>query len=93
MDTKRFGELKTRATQTLYILDTLTGNGAIIHERNKFHVHITYRLRRLKLKGEGTVVFRHLGKGLVTIYYTLDGLERKLEEANKFIAKVKGGNQ
>lgn len=88
MDTKRFEELKTRAIQTLYILDTLTGGGSTIHGRNRYHCHISYRLERLEEKGEEIV-----GSHSSRIYYTLDRLEQILNDANRFIARVKGGNK
>lgn len=87
MDTEKFERLKSRAIQILYILDTLTGDGAIIHERNRLHSLIVYRLDRLKERGEEIIADRAY---TYTIFYTLCGLERKLDEANQFIAKVKG---
>jgi len=84
MDTKRFEGLKQQAIITLHELDLLTGDGSIIHDRNEHHHYITFRIRFLKEQGEK--VFPGTRR---IVYYTLDGLEQKLKEANIWITKIK----
>ena len=81
---KRFEELKQRAIMILHELDMLTGDGSIIHDRNKYHYNITRRTQRLEEKGEEILVGEY-----GTIWYTIEGLEQKLKEANIWITKVK----
>ena len=85
MNKKRYQLLKNQAILVLQELDTV-GGGGDIHQRNKLHWNIHYRLRRLKEEGEVILVREHS-----TAFYTLDGLEAKLVESKKFIAKIKGG--
>lgn len=81
---KRFERLKQQAIITLYELETLTGGDSVVHEKNKFIYLIRYRVKRLTEEGEEIVVFKRR-----TIWYTVEGLEQMLKEANAFIAKVK----